>query len=158
MGKLVVVESDTVAGTDKHNVSGLMAAGSPPPAYTGVGDYDYAGKMTDALSDFVKVDGRPVALVTSQSSLDPGEDLPGGGHSGPSGSNFVPPGENAATLVIQDVIGVGEPNAGAGSRLVKVGGDALLLDGDAIDTCDGLSVPANSTVAAENQDFVTCSE
>ncbi len=158
MGKLVVVENDKVAGTDKHNVSGLMAAGAPPPAYTGVGDFDYVGKMTDALSDFVRVDGQPVALLTSQSSLDLGQDLPGGGHSGPAGSNFLPPGENAATLIIQDPIGTGNPNAAAGSSLVKAGGDALLLDGDAIDTCDGLSIPGNSTVTADNQDFVSCSE
>lgn len=158
MGTLVIGENDKVAGTDKHNVAGLMAAGSPSPAYKGVGDFDYVGKMTDALSDFVNADGQPVALISSQSSLDPGQDAPGGGHSGPSGSNFVPSGEDATTLVIQDVIGIGDPSAAAGSSFVNVGGDALLLDGDAIDTCDGLGIPANSTFTAENQDFVSCSE
>jgi hypothetical protein len=159
VAKLVVVENDKVEGTDKHNVSGLMAAGTPPPAYSGVGDFDYVGKMTGALSDFVSIDGQPAALISSQSSLDPGEDIPFvGRHSGPMGSNFVPPGENPATLVIQDPIGTGDPNAAAGSSFVQVGGDALLLDGDAIDTCDGLGVPANSTVTVENQDFVSCSE
>jgi hypothetical protein len=159
MNKLVVVANDKVEGTDKHKVSGQMSSGSPPPPYSGVGDFDYVGKMTDGLSDFVRVDGQPVALVSSQSSLDPGEDVsPTGRHSGPMGSNFVPSGPNPATLTITDPVGAGDPNAAAGSTFVSVDGDAVLLDGDAIDTCDGTGMPANSTVTAENQDFVSCSE
>lgn len=162
MGKLVVVEGDAVEGTDKHNVSGNATNPSPPPPtvpYTGIGDYDYAGKMTDALSTFVTIDGTPVAVVTSKSSLNPGEDT-AGGHFGASGSNFVPPAPApiAATLQITDVIGTGVPNAGAGSGVLTIDGTKVLLDGDKIDTCDGLSIPANSTVTASGQSFVTCSE
>jgi hypothetical protein len=62
-----------------------------------------------------------------------------------------------ATLNITDPIGTGVPNTGAGSTFVTIGGTKVLLDGDKIDTCDGLSVPANSTVTAEGQDFVNCS-
>ena len=93
MGKLVIVKDDPVQGTDRHNVSG---SGTNPPAtttlsYSGVGNFSYVGRITDRLSDFVRLDGRPVALVTSQSSLDPGQDTPPAGkHSGPAGSGFVP--------------------------------------------------------------------
>jgi len=161
MGKLVVVENDKVEGTDKHNVEGVAKAGSPPPLYKGIGEYDYIGKMTDKLSDFVKIDGQPLALKNSKSSLNPGEDvLPTGKHSGPMGSNFMPPAPepNPITLLISDPIGEGNPSATSGSSFVKVDGQALLLDGDAIDTCDGLNIPMNSTVTAENQSFVSCSE
>lgn len=162
MAKLVVVENDKVEGTDTHNVSGVAAAGAPPPAYSGTGDYDYVGKMTGGLSPFVSIDGRPVALVTSQSSLDPGEDVPPAGrHSPPAGKNFNPPAPapNPTSLqFLPPVLGTGSPNAGAGSSFVQAGGDALLLDGDGIDTCEPSKLSANSTVTVDNQDFVSCSE
>jgi len=163
MGKLIVVENDKVEGTDKHNVSGfaINPGGAPPEIpYVGVGDFDYAGKMTDLLSDFVRVDGSPVALTASKSSLDPGEDVaPAGRHSGPAGKNFVPPPAPILDprLTITDPIGEGNPSATAGSSFVRVGGDPVLLDGDPIDTCDGMSIPMSSTVTAENQDFVSAS-
>lgn len=161
MGKPLVVEGDPVQGTDKHNVT---ATATPPPtgtAYTGVGEYDYRGSMTDDLSDFVRIDGAPVAVTTSHSSLDPGEDIPPtGGHSGPTGKNYLPPTPVPIplTVTISDPIGVGTPSASAGSRFVSVGGDPVLLDGDKIDTCDGLSIPMNSTVTASSQSFVSASE
>lgn len=164
MGTLVVVENDTVEGTDKHLVSGdaVNPSGTPPTIPSAwVAEFDYVGKMTDALSDFVNVDGQPVALVSSQSSLDPGEDAPPAGrHSGPLGSAFDPPALTPVpiTLSIDDPIGTGAPNAGSGSAFASVDGDAVLLDGDSIDTCDFASVPGNSTVTAVNQDFVSCSE
>lgn len=163
MGTLVIVESDAVTGTDKHNVQGdATNPGAPPPTipYVGIGDYSYTGSMTDSLSDFVNIDGQPVATVGSKSSLDPGEDAFGGGHHGASGSNFIPPAPSpiAPTLSITDSVGEGTPSATAGSSFASVDGEAILLDGDSIDTCDGLSVPMNSTVAADNQDFVSCSE
>lgn len=162
MAKLITVENDKVEGTDKHNVSGdATNPGAPPPTipYTGVGDYDYKGKMTDALSDFVTIGGKPVAITSSKSSLNPGETAFGGKHHGSGGSNFVPPAPVpiAATLSISDSVGEGKPNAGAGSSFVTIGGTKILLDGDKIDTCDGLGIPANSTVTAEGQDFVNCS-
>ena len=165
MGKMVGVEGDAVRGTDKHNVSGNATNPSPPPApptvpYAGVGSYTYTGKMTDSLSTFVKIAGKPVALVTSKSSLNPTETVPpAGGHSGPAGSGFTPPtpAPIPLTLSITDTIGTGIPNAAAGSALLTVGGVKVLLDGDKIDTCDGLHIPANSTVAASGQSFVSCS-
>ena len=66
--------------------------------------------------------------------------------------------QTRATLDITDPVGEGKPSATAGSSFVKIAGDAVLLDGDKIDTCDGLSIPMNSTVTAQNQDFVSCSE
>ncbi len=168
MGKLIVVENDKVEGTDKHNVSGFAPNPAVPPvppeiAYVGVADFDYAGKMTDELSDFVTIGGSPVALVSSKSSLDPGEDAPPSGkHLGMNGKAFVqippmPPPTVDLRLAITDPIGEGKPSAGTGSSFFTVGGVAALLDGDAIDTCDGLGVPMNSTVTAENQDFVSAS-
>lgn len=164
MGTLVVVENDKVEGTDKHNVSGTgIIPGAPPTEgpYTGIGSFDYKGKMTDQLSDFVKIDGRPVAVVTSRSSLNPGESAPGGGHHGSSGSGLLPNAPaitpKAPTLSITDAIGEGKPSATAGSTFVRIGGDKVLLDGDSIDTCDGLSIPMNSTVTAGGQSFVSCS-
>ncbi|HEY2669138.1 MAG TPA: hypothetical protein VGJ07_02050 [Rugosimonospora sp.] len=161
MGKLVVVEGDPVRGTDTHNVSG-MTSSSPPVAYTGVGDYQYTGSVTDALSDFVTIGGVPVALVSSKSSLDPGQTAPpAGGHSGPAGSNFAPPAPapNPVTLSIVDSpLGTGVPNAGAGSGVLTVGGVKVLLDSDKIDTCSGIGVTADSTVTAQGQSFVTCSQ
>lgn len=160
MGTLVVVEQDPVVGTDKHNVAG--AATPPPPGapYAGIGDYDYTGSMTDQLADFLTIGGKPVVVVTSESSLDPGETIPpAGGHSGPAGSNFVPPSPAPVlpSLSITEPVGTGTPSANAGSSFVTAGGSAVLLDGDSIDTCDGLSVPMNSTVSAIGQDFVSCS-
>ncbi|MCK4764132.1 MAG: hypothetical protein KAW12_18175 [Candidatus Aminicenantes bacterium] len=165
MGKLIVVENDTVEGTDKHNVSGNATNTAPPPApptiaYSGFGDFDYVGQMTGELSDFVSIGGKPVALKTSTSSLNIGEDVaPVGKHSGPAGKNFVLPSPAPITpsLSISDPIGEGNPNVISGSSFVKVDGVEVLLDGDKIDTCDGMSVPMNSTVTAENQDFVSCS-
>jgi hypothetical protein len=161
MGALLVVEGDPVQGTDKHHVTGSAIPPPPGVAYTGVGDYDYQGSMTDDLSDFVRIGGAPVAVMTSRSSLDAGQDtFPTGKHSGPTGKNFVPPAPAPApmSLNITDPIGVGNPSASAGSRFVSVGGDPVLLDGDKIDTCDGLSTPMNSTVTASNQSFVSASE
>ena len=161
MGKLAVVENDKVEGTDKHNVSGNATTPSGPVPYGGVGDFDYVGKMTDQLSDFVKIDGKPVALKNSKSSLNPGEDIPPSGkHSGPMGKNFVPsaPAPIPISLSITDPIGEGNPSATSGSSFVKVDSVEVLLDSDKIDTCDGLGIPLNSTVTAENQDFVSCSE
>jgi hypothetical protein len=168
MGKLVVLRGDPVHGTDKHNVSGTgpnPAAPPPSASYAGIGDYSYRGAVTDGLSDFVTVDGTPVALVTSRSSLDQGETAPGGGHSGPSGSGFVPGAGTVAltptaeTLQITDSpLGTGVPSSGAGSGLVTVGGAEVLLDGDEIDTCSGIGALAGSSVTAQGQDFVTCSE
>lgn len=161
MGKLVTVENDKVEGTDKHNVIGQGDASGTPVPYKGVGDFDYRGKMTDQLSDFVKIDGKAVALKSSKSSLNPGENAPPTGkHSGPMGKNFVPPTPVPIpiSLSISDPVGEGNPSSSSGSSFVNVGGSGVLLDGDKIDTCDGLGVPMNSTVTSENQDFVSCSE
>jgi len=164
MPKLIVVENDKVEGTDTHNVSGNATnPAAPPPTvpYVGVAMFDYVGKMTDGLSDFVKIDGKPVALTSSKSSLNPGESAPPAGkHSGPTGKSFTPPAPVPIpnTISITDPIGEGRPSATAGSSFVTVGSTPVLLDADKIDTCDGLSVPMNSTVTAENQSFVNCSE
>jgi hypothetical protein len=164
VGKLIVVENDKVEGTDKHNVSGNATnPGAPPPTvpYAGVADFDYSGKMTDQLSDFIKIDGKAIALVNSKSSLNPGESAPPSGkHSGPMGKNFVPPTPQPIpiSLSITDSVGTGVPSATAGSTFVKSGGVKVLLDSNKIDTCDGLSIPMNSTVTAENQSFVSCAE
>ena len=164
MGKLVVVQNDKVEGTDTHNVAGT---GPVPPnatgSFKGTGRFDYKGKMTDQLSDFVKINDKPVALKSSKSSLNAGESAPTGKHGGPNGSAYAPgPGSVAAqpttsTLSITDPIGPGTPNTGAGSTFVKIASTAVLLDGDKIDTCDGISTPMNSTVTAGEQDFVSCS-
>ena len=166
VGKLIVVEHDKVEGTDKHKVTGTgPGPSSPTDPYIGIGDFDYRGKITDQLSDFIKIGGKPVAKKDSKSSLDPGEDTPPTGkHSGPMGSNFVPdststaPTPKKSTLSITDPIGEGNPNAASGSSFVKIDDVKVLLDGDKIDTCDGMGTLGNSTVTAENQDFVSCSE
>jgi hypothetical protein len=169
MGRLVVLQGDPVSGTDTHQVSGMATNPAPPPAtvpYTGRGDYQYNGAVTRQLSDFVSIGGVPVALVTSQSTLNPGEDTPPTGkHTGPQGSKFVPPGNPPvpgalvpipSSLSITDTpLGTGVPNAGAGSALLTVGGVKVLLDTDKIDTCSGVGAKADSTVAAAAQSFVT---
>jgi hypothetical protein len=162
MGKFVVVKGDPVSGTDTHNVSGQATNPSAPPPtvpYTGVGDFAYNGAITGQLSDFVHIGGVPVALATSSSTLNAGEDSPPSGkHSGPQGTNFVPPAPApiASTLSITDTpLGTGVPNAGAGSALLTVNGVKALLDADKIDTCSGVGATADSTVTAKGQDFVT---
>jgi len=162
MGKLVVVKGDPVSGTDTHNVTGTATnPAAPPPTvpYTGVADFAYNGAITGQLSDFVTIGGIPVALMTSRSTLNPGEDTPpAGGHSGPKGANFIPatPVPIAGSLSITDApLGTGAPNAGAGSALLTVGGAKVLLDADKIDTCSGVGALADSTVSAQGQDFVT---
>jgi uncharacterized Zn-binding protein involved in type VI secretion len=161
VARLVVVQDDPVEGTDFHNVSGTGKIPGPPGTapYAGVAQYDYAGKVTDALSDFVSIDGTAAATVGSKSSLNPGETALGGGHFPASGSNFVPPTPtpDPPTLSILDPVGEGTPSATAGSSFVSIGGEAVLLDGDAIDTCDGTGKPMNSTVTADGQSFVSCS-
>lgn len=165
MGTLIVVNGDKVEGTDKHNVSGTGTDPSipGPNSFSGIADFDYKGSMTDELSDFVNVNGNAVAVISSKSSLDPGEDS-AGGHAPTSAKSIVvipPPAITPGTeqvISITDSIGTGVPSAGTGSSFVKIGGEAVLLDGDGIDTCDGLSIPMNSTVTVENQDFVSCSE
>ncbi|MFI7690056.1 hypothetical protein ACIBQ6_13350 [Nonomuraea sp. NPDC049655] len=156
MGRPVVVKNDPVRGTDQHNVTG-------PPAnpYLGVGTFDYIGAITDQVSDFVTIDGVPVALVTSRSTLDPGQTTPVGRHAGPQGTAFVPPAPPSvlATLTISDVpLGGGVPNAAAGSALLTIGGVKVLLDGDLIDTCSGIGAPAGSKVSARGQSCLTCSD
>jgi hypothetical protein len=159
MGKLIVVQGDPVKGTDKHNVTGNATnPAAPPPTvtYTGVGDFEYDGTLVNGLSTFAKIGGKPAALVSSQSQLDATGQV---NHTGPKGSNFQPPTPVPlpATLSITDTIGTGTPSAGAGSAFVTIGSVKVLLDGDKIDTCDGLSTPGNSTVTAGGQSFVSCS-
>jgi hypothetical protein len=155
MGKLVVVQGDAVTGTDTHPVTWV----SPPPAsltVPGTADYQYVGSITDQLSTFVTIGGKPVALVTSQSSIKPGA---AGGHVAALGKNLTPPAPppTPGSLIFAPlIVGVGKPNAGSGSSLLKIGGVKVLLDADKMDTCDGTG-SGNSTVAASGQSFVTCS-
>jgi hypothetical protein len=150
MGKMVVVEGDAVQGTDKHTVSGMTASPPPPVVYGGTGSYKYDGKMTGSLSTFVTIGGKPVALTTSQSSLN-------SPHVASAGTDLTPPTANPATLIFAPpVVGTGVPNAAAGSAFLTIGGTKVLLDGDKIDTCDGTG-SANSTVTASGQSFVSCS-
>jgi hypothetical protein len=152
MGKHIIVENDQVVGTDKHNVTGDATNPAPPPdsvpASKWVAEFDYKGKMTSQLSTFVNINDKPLAVKTSQSSLNPGEAVaPTGAHSGPMGKNFLPPAPppfpaKKLALQITDPVGVGKPSANAGSKM---------------DTCDGLNTPMNATVTAQNQNFVACS-
>ncbi|MEC4018807.1 hypothetical protein [Streptomyces sp. H27-D2] len=159
MGKQVVVKGDSVKGTDTHNVTGCIA--SPPGPYTGVADFTYDGAMTEGLSDFVRIAGVPVALVTSRSSLNAGEAVaPTGKHSGPLGGNFIPTAPLPVPLSVKITdtpLGTGIPNSAAGSALLTVNGVKVLLDADKIDTCSGTGAPAGSAVTSKGQDFVTCS-
>jgi hypothetical protein len=158
---LFVVEGDAVQGVDRHKVKGDATSASGTVPYLGVGKFTYEGTMSGRLSDFVSVNGVPVALTSSRSRLKAGEDLfPTGRHTGPRGSGFDPtnPGLIPLSLTILDPIGEGVPSADAGSGLVSVGDQQVLLDGDAIDTCDGLGGTANSTVTSSAQDFVRASE
>jgi hypothetical protein len=170
MGKLVAVSGDAVQGTDTHNVKGVgpnPAAPPPTALFAGTGSYKYVGSMTDSLSTFVKIGGKSVAMVSSKSSLNAGESAPPNGkHSGPQGSNYAPGAGSVALtpspmgpppLAITDTIGTGVPNASAGSAVLTIGGVKVLLDGDSIDTCDGLHATGNSTVTVSGQGFVSCS-
>jgi len=167
---LIVVENDPVQGTDTHRVRGTGPnpnPAAPPPTlpFLGQGRYTYQGEITDGLSTYVRIGGHPVALMSSRSTLDPGETVaPTGRHSGPQGSGVVPgPGSQAAqptpqTLVITDApLGSGTPSAGVGSALLTVDGTRVLLDGDALDTCSGIAEIRGATVTAGGQDFVSCS-
>jgi len=81
-----------------------------------------------------------------------------------SGTNFVPatgttvPTPTAQIQIVDTPLGTGAPNSGAGSGLLTVDGTRVLLDGNEIDTCSGVGAKADSSVAAQGQDFVTCSE
>lgn len=162
MAKKVVVEDDEVEGKDTHRVAGMATPPATTIPFSGTGEFDYRGRVTDALSDFVRIGGKPVATVASRSSLNPGETDPGGGHHPDSGTitptepTGVTPVELSMSL-IDPPVGEGKPSAGAGSAFVRVGGKKVLLDGDRLDTCGSLSQPMNSTVTARGQSFVTCS-
>lgn len=163
MSKKVVVKDDKVEGTDTHNVAGMATnTAAPPPTipYKGTARFDYVGRMTGGLSDFVRIDGKPVATVKSRSSLDPGQTAPGGKHTGASGSGFTPASPAPildALMKITDKVGEGAPSSGAGSAFVKVGGQKLLLNGDPVDTCSGTGEKENSRVTSGGQKFVSCS-
>jgi len=157
MGELLVVKGDRVDGTDTHAVSGPAI---PPPTatYTGTADYEYKGAVTAGLSDLVTVGGKPLAVVTSGSTLrEDGK----AAHAASAGSNFTPPGPapdlKELAFVPPTEVGAGKPSQGAGSALLTVGGAAALLDGDPFDTCGIPGGEKSSTVAASGQDFVTCS-
>ena len=116
--------------------------------------------MTDQLSDFVSVNGQPMALKSSTGSLNPGEDSPTGKHAPGQARRYNPasPEPNPLTLNFTAPVGTGRPSSTSGSAFVKIDGIAILLDGDKIDTCGGEQGSGNSTVSAEHQDFVSCSE
>jgi uncharacterized Zn-binding protein involved in type VI secretion len=156
MGKLVVVEGDPVTGNDIHTVSGTTSQGS---LYLGTGKFAYNGSVTAQLSDFVSIDGTPVALVASGSSLGPTETATGG-HGPLSGSDFSAPGPAPKSPVsfLDAPLGAGSPSSGAGSGLLTVDGVKVLLDGDSFDTCGPAPTTAGSSVAAQGQEFVTCAE
>jgi hypothetical protein len=169
MGRKVVVKGDAVSGTDRHHVVGTISVPGPPPitlAYPPPGSpataqFTYTGAMTDALSDLVTIGGRPVAAVTSHSSLNAGE-AASGGHSGPQAQQPFAPIPTGTPILssfkIIDVVGSGTPGATAGSGFVTIGGAAVLLDGDAVDTCDGTGAQGNSHVSSSHQGFVEVSE
>ena len=160
MSKIIVVSEDPVKGKDKHNVAGMNNLKPPqgPAPYSGIGEFDYKGTMKTNLSDFVKIDGVPVATIKSKSQLDPGE-AAGGGHAPNKGASWKPPAPppDPMTLKITDPVGTGVVSSGSGSTYVKSGGSAVQLDGDAIDTCDGVGQKKNSKVSAKGQSFVRCS-
>ena len=162
MGRALIVENDPVRGTDTHNVSGSNT-NAPPDPYTGTGDYDYDGAMTERLIDFVtdrRDERSPWSPAGARCSTRTRTAAGGEGTQA----------RRAATSrrrrrrrtprrwsITDAPLGTGVPNAGAGSTLLTVDGVQVLLDGDDIDTCSGVGAPAGSTVTATGQDFVTCS-
>jgi hypothetical protein len=155
LSKLLVVEGDPVDGTDTHAVSGVLKL-DPTKPYVGTGDYAYGGKVSGGVSDFVTVDGKGLAVVTSSSTLRKDSES---GHQPKNGSNFTPPGPELSDLkfVPPTSVGSGKPGGAAGSSLLTVSGTKVLLDDDPFDTCGIPGGIASSTVAAETQSFVTCS-
>jgi hypothetical protein len=157
MAKALIVKNDPVDGTDTHQVTGLTTS-SPPATYTGTGDYQYQGAVTGGLSDFVTVNGIPVAVVTSTSSL---RAEGATAHQALSGANYqLPtPAPNPGTLRFIPATGVGDgkPGAAAGSALLTIGGVKALLTGEKFDTCGIPGGKGKGTVAAQGQTFVTCS-
>jgi hypothetical protein len=157
MSPLLVVKGDPVDGTDTHSVTGSDTS-TPPVAYTGTGDYTYKGAVTGGLSGFVTVGGAPLAVVTSSSTL---RTDGASAHEPAAGSNYEPPSPapNPGTLKFVPATGVGDgvPSEGAGSKLLTVKADKVLLDGDAFDTCGIEGGKESATVTARGQDFFTCS-
>jgi hypothetical protein len=160
---LIVVQGDPVQGTDRHKVKGDATNPAPPPptvTYVGVASFEYDGAITDLVSDFVTIDGTPVAVVTSHSTLNAGETGASGHHAGPAGSSFLPSAPvpiPSSISIVDSPIGTGVPGPGAGSGLLTVAGAKPLLDGDAIDTCGVPGGVGAATVTASGQDFVSCS-
>ena len=152
MAKLLILKKDPVDGKDTHAVSGLLKS-DPTKPYAGTGDYTYKGEVTEGLSDFVRIDGIPLAVVTSASKLrDDGKDA----HAAKNGSNFIPDGPDTSLAVLfvpPTGVGDGKPGTAAGSTLVRVAGAKALLDGDKFDTC-GVGT-GTATVAAKKQSWVT---
>lgn len=155
MGQKIIVDGDAVTGTCTHNVKGTDSSSGSP--CSGTADYTYNGKMDAQLSDFVTIAGQAVALINSQSHLNPGET--GSNHLA-SASTINPP--TPSTCVIESFvglsnIGVGQPHSSAGSTFVTVGGTAVLLDSDKMDTCGNQTNSGGSSVASSKQSFVACS-
>ena len=160
MGKMVVVQGDAVQGTDKHNVMGNATNPAPPPPtvpYTGIGSYEYDGR-DDGRFEHVRQDRRQASRTGDEQEF--AESRRGGSAGGRAfragrqrfhASNARA--RSRLTLSIKDVIGIGVPNAAAGSALLTIGGVKVLLDGDKIDTCDGTGDKANSTVTAVRPEF-----
>ena len=150
----VIVKGDPVSGSDTHAVTGQAATPAGPAAYAGTATYPYDGTMTEELSDLVTIGDAPVATVDSRSSLRSGH------LAGTGAPPFDPPATPAltptpATFVFTATVGTGAPAEGAGSSFVTVGGSAVLLDGDKLDTCGDERGSGNSAVTSAGQSFVT---
>ncbi|MBZ0288219.1 MAG: hypothetical protein K8I30_11440 [Anaerolineae bacterium] len=150
MAKKVIVQNDVVSGTCKHAYAGQDASSAP---CNGTGDYSYSGKMDAQLSDFVTIGGKPMALKTSQSHLPSGDPA----HLATAATVKNPASCTPASFTTLLTVGLGKPNSAAGSTFVTVGGTAVLLDSDKMDTCGEETNNGASSVASSQQTFVNCS-
>jgi uncharacterized Zn-binding protein involved in type VI secretion len=153
MGKSIIVQGDRVQGSDEHEVAGTYTTPSGSVQGTWKASYAYDGKVADGLSRFVRIAGRPVALRSSGCTLPP----PGHDATSPTNKALLVPVPETLTAFVTQPDGKGLPSKGAGSAFVRVGGTAVLLDGDGFDTCGTTPGQGNSTVSAGGQDFVRCS-
>ena len=130
---LICAKYDLAAHDCGYNFAGELPAIKRCIAGFGAGFRSLKGPA------LLRIENRYISVAPTSESA-----APAGRHSGPQGKSLMPSAPNtpvAISLSITDPVGEGKPSATSGSTFVKVDSKPVLLDGDKIDTCDGLGVP-----------------
>lgn len=124
MGQPAVKEGDQIIAVDTHIVM-IPSPGGPVPTPL---PHPFSGKLDDALSDNVNIEGKPAATVGSTATNSPAHI--------PNGGNFQTPPADKGEII-------------AGSATVFINGKAAARMGDTAQTCnDPSDAPVGTVIAS----------